>query len=304
MTAAGEMSLPPQNEAPGSPMSEFDDVTKRPYKPPPRDQLATVDVAEGVEYPSEFVVVEGVLSTAGGGGWYGRTGNFFINSLIFDAWRFPGQPLVFRELLLMRPVPEDSDYRTGFSSYSIHRFRVLLEKSQGRAVVDEWLPMDVVDPELQSAAEKLRQPVFYEHPRFGTMEFYRPLRYFVGSARWNPTWLRPNVIKVQLVADDSRNAEPAARVADRLWDAQAEWKKRIDEFAVEKLLPLKNEDWLQFWERRVSPKRFIRRMTLDAITVSPDGSFGFWHRSNLFAGHWIQVRGNLHEGPTSADIPG
>jgi hypothetical protein len=46
-------------------------------------------------------------------------------------------------------------------------------------------------------------------------------------------------------------------------------------------------------------------MTLESITVTPDGSFDFWHNDgDLFYGHSIQVSGNLSQGPTHADIPG
>jgi hypothetical protein len=43
-------------------------------------------------------------------------------------------------------------------------------------------------------------------------------------------------------------------------------------------------------------------MTLEAITVYPEGSFDFWYNdSDLFWGHSIQIGGDLTE---DADIPG
>jgi hypothetical protein len=53
------------------------------------------------------------------------------------------------------------------------------------------------------------------------------------------------------------------------------------------------------------PEEFKARMTLDAITVRPDGSFEFWHRDgDMFWGHAIHISGSLLNGPTGADIPG
>lgn len=46
-------------------------------------------------------------------------------------------------------------------------------------------------------------------------------------------------------------------------------------------------------------------MTLEGISVDPDGSFDFWHNDgDLFWGHAIQISGSLVEGPTLANIPG
>jgi hypothetical protein len=46
-------------------------------------------------------------------------------------------------------------------------------------------------------------------------------------------------------------------------------------------------------------------MKLEEITVTPNGSFDFWHHDGgLLWRHSIQVSGNLTKGPTEADIPG
>ncbi|OAI46466.1 hypothetical protein AYO44_11310 [Planctomycetaceae bacterium SCGC AG-212-F19] len=58
-------------------------------------------------------------------------------------------------------------------------------------------------------------------------------------------------------------------------------------------------------EVELNAKQFKARMTLEAITVTPSGSFDFWHNDgDLFWGHSIQISGNLTKGPTHADIPG
>src|SRR5207249_3318350 len=97
----------------------------------------------------------------------------------------------------------------------------------------------------------------------------------------------------------------ALKSAHTLWESQDVWSRRIRDFAVQKLLPLKNDAWLDEGEVEVTADQFQDRMTLDSITVYPNGSFEFWHHDgDLFWGHSIQVRGSLSEGPTDADIPG
>jgi hypothetical protein len=36
----------------------------------------------------------------------------------------------------------------------------------------------------------------------------------------------------------------AIKAAENLWSDEAAWKRKVDEFAMKKLLPLKNESWL------------------------------------------------------------
>ena len=46
-------------------------------------------------------------------------------------------------------------------------------------------------------------------------------------------------------------------------------------------------------------------MELDCISINEGGAFTFWHRDgNMFWGHSIEVRSDLSNGPTGADIVG
>ena len=72
-----------------------------------------------------------------------------------------------------------------------------------------------------------------------------------------------------------------------------------------RLLPLKNDDWLDEDEDEVLPDQFKERMKLNSITVRPDGRFEFWHGDDdMFWGHAIHISGNLSKGLTGADTPG
>jgi len=79
---------------------------------------------------------------------------------------------------------------------------------------------------------------------------------------------------------------------------------RVKDSAVQELLPLKNDAWLGDDETEFSPEEFKSKMTLQSISIHPDGDFDFWHDDgDLFWGHSIQVSGSLADGPTAADIP-
>jgi hypothetical protein len=95
------------------------------------------------------------------------------------------------------------------------------------------------------------------------------------------------------------------QVASNLFNAQLEWGRRVQAFAVQKLLPLKNEAWLSEGEERLSAEEFGLRMMLTCITIEETGRFTFWHDDDdLFWGHSIQISGDVANGPTDADIPG
>jgi len=81
-----------------------------------------------------------------------------------------------------------------------------------------------------------------------------------------------------------------------------DWWTTVKRLHLPSDLPLKNDNWLGDGETEVNAKQYKARMKLEEITVTPRGSFDFWHHDGgLFWGHSIQVSGNLTKGPTDAD---
>jgi hypothetical protein len=112
-------------------------------------------------------------------------------------------------------------------------------------------------------------------------------------------------VSLNLAAKERGKVEEALKTAHSLWRSQDSWNRRIADYAVQELLPLKNDSWLGEGEAEVTAEQFKACMKLEAVTVNPDGSFEFWHNDgDLFWGHSIQISGSLSEGPTHADIPG
>jgi hypothetical protein len=274
-----------------------------PFEPPSSESLAAVDVAEGVQYDAKCIVIEGVVSPRGQGGWGGREGKYDVHSLSFAGWLRPDGALVGRELTLLRPVPPFTPGDGVFEelpAYSIQRMSVLLSTDQTRAVVETVVPVADPDKALVELADRLRTPVVVSTRQFGDVTLNPTIGWFEGKAKWNR-----RMIELRFETDEVDGIAEAIKTAETLWEDQAAWKRRVDDFAVEKLLPLKNESWLDEDEAELSPDDFTAKMKLQSISFGENGRFEFWHEDgDLFWGHSIQITGNLKEGLTGADIPG
>jgi hypothetical protein len=167
-------------------------------------------------------------------------------------------------------------------------------------VVEKVLTVDEPAQELLLLSDRLREPVCVSTERFGDLVLNPTVGWFEGKADWNG-----KAIGVSFEKGEDGGIGEALKTAEHLWSGQAAWKQEVEDFAVKKLLPLKNEAWLDDGEVPPTPKQFQARMGLVSITVGDNGRFEFWHDDgDLFWGHAIQVSGNLRDGVTEVDIPG
>src|SRR5262249_31987940 len=147
-------------------------------------------------------------------------------------------------------------------------------------------------------AEELQKPVTFEDPILGTFTLDRRVDWFIAQVVWAGE-------SISLNLSESAEAQAALKTAHALWENQSEWNRRVRDYAIAKLLPLKNDTWLDEDEAELTPDEFNERMMLESITVNANGSFDFWHNDgDLFWGHSIQISGSLSEGLKRADIPG
>jgi hypothetical protein len=116
---------------------------------------------------------------------------------------------------------------------------------------------------------------------------------------------RDREIRLRITADEPDCLESMlATLKDVLAEIDSVARKAED-FAIEKLLPLKNELWLDEDEEPVTDEEFRSRMTLTAISIFGDGTTEFWHDDgDLFWGHLIQVERAANGEFTDANIPG
>jgi hypothetical protein len=253
-------------------------------------------------------VIEGVVSGRSQGGWGGEEGHYDVHCFEFADWRMPGGTLAGTALTLMRPVPpfkeasaQGRNVFTELPEYSVQRLSVLLStNTPRRAIVEKVLLLKSPDPELRALSEKLQEPVIIKTKRFGDLVQNPAIGWYEGTVHWNR---KP--VKVQFERDKDNGIAGALKTAEALWADQSGWKRKVEAYAVAKLLRLKNESWLGDNEKELTAKQFLSRMKLETIGVEDGGRFEFWHHDgDLFWGHSIQICGNLKKGLTLADIPG
>ena len=254
-----------------------------------------------------LVEVTGVVDPSGVVG--GQSGGEELWTLLFafNGWR-SGSGAVQTEKLTIRrhQVTEDEleHYRELLTNYGVFKIsaRVLPYDflGTGQALLVEVIgPVDN-DAELQAHAEQLQQPATFEDPTFGTLTLDRAIDRYEGQADWNGA-----PASLWLATADPDELADLLTTAWGLWQNQAAWNERILDYAVENLLPLKNDTWLGEGEEELTPAQFRTRMTLDSVSVEAEGCWEFWYDDgDLFSGHVIHVSGDLTHGPQDVEIAG
>jgi hypothetical protein len=266
------------------------------FQIPPLGRLSELDNTE-CEYCEEVVEIEGRVSSKGQSG-SGRP-QYTVHHFDLSAWRQPGQPTRHSELRVLRPVDPATDWQFEFPSRSIHRFRALLSMDQTSAIFVSASRTPAKESQLQEPEREQEQPVVLETIHFGDLWLNCQLDRFEGEAEWNG-----EEIEVNFESESDHDITTALAVAEKLWRVQRKWKKMVEDFAVQELLPLKNRTWLEDGEKPLTARQFKERMTLNSITFHADGSIAFWHDDgNLFLEHDILILGTL-DGLTNAEISG
>lgn len=253
--------------------------------------------------------IEEVLGLVDAAGVYGfpQDGRWILG-FTFEYWKITPGPVKKRPLEVRRncSAEEFDPLQDRIPPYAVLRIRArVVEESvigTSEAELLEVIGPDHSDSELNQAAIDLKTPVVVEDRQFGKLTLDRTVNWYTTNTKWNGAAV---VLKLDVGASGAIDGALAA--ARTLWKDPKRWTERILDYAVEKLLPLKNANWLDedAGEAELTARQFRSRMKLKSITVRPDGSFDFWHADGgLFSGHWIQVGGDLNAGPTRADIPG
>ncbi|HEX5725114.1 MAG TPA: DUF2262 domain-containing protein [Longimicrobiaceae bacterium] len=251
--------------------------------------------------PVSDELVTGVVGPQGASGGRMEPAVEWTLWFVFESWRGADGIVRPARLTVRRSCTEEElrALMARIRAYAVISVRVRFtgaDSAELLELVDAAVPAS--DP-LTRRAQELAAPATRDDGRFGRLTLNRALGWWEATATW-----AGDTVQLQLSATDEGELNAALHVAGALWDDQAGWSERIEAFAVERLLPLKNESWLDENEDEVSPAAFRARMRLQSITVEPDG-FVFWYDDgDLFWGHSIQVTGNLSDGPTDADIPG
>lgn len=242
------------------------------------------------------------LVDAGGSGGGSSGGTDWSLIFHFAAWRNPNTPPVIAERRCEFPVAE-SDLRSlmeRVKPYQIVEIEVADDEISNVTKVRRILRIGVSDAELQNISTEIQKEIVLSDSVFGPLVFDRRFREYSGTVAWCD-----NDVDVRLSCDNPDDPSAVLNVAKQLFEAQSDWNVRAREFAVEWLLPLKNESWLDEDESEVTPQDFAARIILQTIEIDAAGDFMFWYDDgDLFWRHVIQISGNLSAGLKKAGIAG
>lgn len=255
---------------------------------------------------SEQNVILGVVGPNGAGASRSQGEDLWTVTFTLYAWRRKGCSMKKQEITIRKRVvdAEKDELRSCVKPYGIVELKTRISEenvsgtSQGLLI--EIIDGNAQDEELEKYADELQKPVVFVDEFFGEFTLDRAVNWFEAEVDW-----RSKSIRLSLSMDNCANRDGLVDMAKSLWKSQNLWSRRITDFAITELLPLKNESWLETGKKELTPRDFARKMKLESITLYPDGSFEFWHNDgDLFWGHSILVSGDLEKGPTDADIPG
>lgn len=229
----------------------------------------------------------------------------FSASLI--AWRTADGPVQRTPVRLERPA-DDATYETlrhAFDPYDLVRLKVRLPPPEGdgtrHAFLEALVHTIVDDDELEAFAAALQVPVVVADPQLGPLTLDRQLDWFAAKLPW-----RGGEIDLYLPAgsdDRPRMLTQARGVVATLadWDARARQRIRQD------LFELYNDTWRneETDPTPITEAVFDARLVLSSVDVGEENGLTFWYGDgDLFAGHSIEVSGDLTDGFTSANLAG
>lgn len=139
-----------------------------------------------------------------------------------------------------------------------------------------------------------------EHPSLGVLRYCDHLHWYEGQFPF-----RQSQLLIRFSTDEQGQVKAAiARGTDLV--AQLEYYvESAKEYAVEKLLDIKNEFWSDEDEEVLTPEQFKNKMVLESIVISSDGEVSFYHNDgNLFFGHCILITMDSQNNFIDADTPG
>lgn len=215
-------------------------------------------------------------------------------------------------LLVWTPTPEEEErngsnnpfYSTLFEERKIYRIRGLVpkdpaEKAKGGIRIIEILSADEQSEFIEGLFEEYYRTEILESEIFGELRYTKKDGDYSSACNW-----QGRRIPIYLSCEPE-DAEQALKYLEQMYTDQKQWDKKMRDFIVDELLSTAN-DWLSDGdEPEITGEEFARRITISSIEMYDDGSFTiYFDDDDIFAGHSIDVYGNMEEGIKSADLIG
>jgi hypothetical protein len=178
------------------------------------------------------------------------------------------------------------------------------EGSKKKMLLVEVLDANFKDDSLKEILKEELKPVFFNDNILGEFTLDKRIDLFEKVTTWMSH-------PCNLYFDWNEDADVmklSLKTAHALFEKQNEWDKKLKIFAADELLELANE-WLEdideAGETEITKETFIDAMSIESISVFPDGEFEmYFFDGDIFGGHSIYVSGNVNGKLNSADIAG
>ncbi len=254
---------------------------------------------------SPLVEIIGLVNIKGVGASRRGKEKLWTMTFKFDVWRI-GNGKMEKDLFVRRQVTdrELKKFQRKIKAESIIKIRgrVLSENTldSAHALFEKYIKSNIHDSEIENHLTEIRKPVVYQDDLLGTFNYNRRMGWFENVILWGN-----EKINLRLDIEKMGDLDAAIEVIHILYKDQAIWNKKIVDYAVSELLPLKNESWIVEDEEEITQEQFKKQIELLSITVHQDGSYEFWYDDgDLFLGHALVVSGNITDGPDDVDLVG
>lgn len=139
-----------------------------------------------------------------------------------------------------------------------------------------------------------------ELPIIGMLHYEKEYDWYEGRIK-----VQQSEIPIRLSTDEEGEVASACRRATNFVIELENRAQSAKEYAVERLLELKNETWIDENEEPSTSEQFKHRMVIESISIDSDGEVSFYHNDgDLFWGHCILVTMDNKNNFIHAEIAG
>lgn len=255
----------------------------------------------------DHIEILGLVDAMGCGGiTFGPNGAWHATFSII-AWHEIDQPFIEEEVYIMKEVEEaDLDkYRELIKPETVVRLKITRPKPREhgspKADMVEFIETWRGDRPLNEIKNRYQTRIEFKHADYGNFVFDRSLEWFGGTYRWGE-----ESIDIYLSTQEIGRGQALLNRYKEVFNNPELWQNKIKDFAVDQLIQLKNDNWLEEGESPITKEAFKQVITFESISVYGDNeAFEIYLTDgDVFWGHSICVDGNLDDGFKSAGIQG
>lgn len=138
------------------------------------------------------------------------------------------------------------------------------------------------------------------HPNLGLLRYNSEYDWYEGQVTF-----RQLQIPICLDTDDEGKIESVLSRVNHFVIQLEQYSEKAKDYAVNKMLELKNSVWLDENEKPLTSEQFKNHMVLESIVIRSEGDVEFYHSDGeMFLGHCILVTMDVSNHFIDAHIAG